>query len=180
MTNSIQTSFRVRPNHSCTWQNVTTRPQFLPRLNMLFWPAVHRVWLLSFTVTKKKKKKVVLSFNTSRGEKLSCRLRFAFTWALGAWRRLCETVLNEHTRTKIAAMSKNDSSERKEAVKGIRKMQFCPADSHTNHNSIDERNGLNKCEHCLSWDSYLLLRSSPAFCPFRRGCCLLRKKKEKN
>ena len=144
---------------------------------MLFWPAVHGVWLLIFTVTQKKKKKVVLSFNTGGGEKLSCRLRFAFTWALGAWRRLCETALNEHTRTKITAMSKNDSSERKEAVKGIRKMQFCPADSHTDHNSIDERNGLNKCEHCLSWDSYLLLRSSPAFCPFRRGCCLLRKKK---
>lgn len=82
-------------------------------------------------------------------------------------------------------MSKNDSSERKEADKGIREMQFRPADTHTDRNSIGGE-GLFKqtgalMPHCLSEDSYLLLGSSPAFPAFRWGCCcLLRKKNSAN
>lgn len=82
-------------------------------------------------------------------------------------------------------MSKNDSSERKEADKGIREMQFRPADTHTDRNSIGGEGQFKQTgalmPHCLSEDSYLLLGSSPAFPAFRWGCCcLLRKKNSAN
>lgn len=82
-------------------------------------------------------------------------------------------------------MSKNDSSERKEADKGIREMQFRPADTHTDRNSIGGEGRFKQTgalmPHCLSEDSYLLLGSSPAFPAFRWGCCcLLRKKNSAN
>lgn len=78
-------------------------------------------------------------------------------------------------------MSKNDSSERKEADKGIRKMQFRPADTHTDHNSIGGEGRFKQMgalmPHCLSKDTYLLLGSSPAFPAFRCCCCCLLRKK---